>query len=115
MYKARKRKGTLKDPDAPVKFVAFGGDGSTYDIGFQWLSGAMERGHDFTYICLDYENYGQITWVGSRRKGFQGLTSLGLGGFHQPFLLGSNGLGVRPTFHYWVKGKARKGKERDLR
>ncbi len=57
MYKARKRKGTLKDPDAPVKFVAFGGDGSTYDIGFQWLSGAMERGHDFTYICLDNENY----------------------------------------------------------
>jgi pyruvate ferredoxin oxidoreductase beta subunit len=57
MYKARKRKGTLKDPDAPVKFVAFGGDGATYDIGFQWLSGAVERGHDFTYICLDNENY----------------------------------------------------------
>lgn len=57
MYKARKRKGTLKDPDAPVKFVAFGGDGATYDIGFQWLSGAIERGHDFTYICLDNENY----------------------------------------------------------
>ncbi len=53
MYKARKRKGGLKDPDAPVEGVAFGGDGSTYDIGFQWLSGAMERGHDFTYICLD--------------------------------------------------------------
>ncbi len=57
MYKARKRKGTLLDPDAPVKFVAFGGDGSTYDIGFQWLSGAVERGHDFTYICLDNEVY----------------------------------------------------------
>ncbi len=57
MYKARKRKGTLKNPDVPVKFVAFGGDGSTYDIGFQWLSGAVERGHDFTYICLDNENY----------------------------------------------------------
>ncbi len=57
MYKARKRKGTLKDPDAPVKFVAFGGDGSTYDIGFQWISGAVERGHDFTYICLDNEVY----------------------------------------------------------
>jgi pyruvate ferredoxin oxidoreductase beta subunit len=57
MHKARKRKGTLKDPDAPVKFVAFGGDGSTYDIGFQWLSGAVERGHDFTYICLDNEVY----------------------------------------------------------
>ncbi|KIM02610.1 MAG: pyruvate ferredoxin oxidoreductase [Sulfurovum sp. AS07-7] len=57
MYKARKRKGTLKNPDAPVKFVAFGGDGATYDIGFQWLSGAVERGHDFTYICLDNEVY----------------------------------------------------------
>ncbi len=57
MYKARKRKGTLKDPDSSVKFVAFGGDGSTYDIGFQWLSGAVERGHDFTYICLDNEVY----------------------------------------------------------
>jgi len=57
MHKARKRKGSLKDPDAPVKFVAFGGDGSTFDIGFQWLSGAVERGHDFTYICLDNETY----------------------------------------------------------
>jgi len=57
MYLAKKRKGTLKDPDAPVKFVAFAGDGSTYDIGFQWLSGAVERGHDFTYICLDNEVY----------------------------------------------------------
>ncbi len=57
MYKARKRKGTLKDPDTPTKFVAFGGDGATYDIGFQWLSGAVERGHDFTYICLDNEVY----------------------------------------------------------
>jgi pyruvate ferredoxin oxidoreductase beta subunit len=57
MYKARKRKGTLKEPDRSVKFVAFGGDGSTYDIGFQWLSGAVERGHDFTYICLDNEVY----------------------------------------------------------
>ncbi len=57
MYKARKRKGTLKDTETPTKFVAFGGDGSTYDIGFQWLSGAIERGHDFTYICLDNEVY----------------------------------------------------------
>jgi len=57
MYQAKKRKGTLKDPDAPVKFVAFGGDGGTYDIGFQSLSGAVERGHDFTYICLDNEVY----------------------------------------------------------
>ncbi len=57
MYKSLKRKGRLKDPDKPVKFVAFGGDGATYDIGFQFLSGAVERGHDFTYICLDNEVY----------------------------------------------------------
>ena len=57
MYKTLKRKGRLKDSNKPVKFVAFGGDGSTYDIGFQFLSGAVERGHDFTYICLDNEVY----------------------------------------------------------
>jgi len=57
MYKALKNKGRLKDPDKPVKFVAFGGDGATYDIGFQFLSGAVERGHDFTYVCLDNEVY----------------------------------------------------------
>ena len=57
MYKTLKRKGRLKDPNKPVKFVAFGGDGATYDIGFQFLSGAVERGHDFTYICLDNEVY----------------------------------------------------------
>ena len=56
MHKALKRKGKLPD-DNNAKFVAFGGDGSTYDIGFQWLSGAIERGHDFTYICLDNEVY----------------------------------------------------------
>ena len=56
MHKALKRKGKLP-ADSNAKFVAFGGDGSTYDIGFQWLSGAIERGHDFTYICLDNEVY----------------------------------------------------------
>ena len=44
-YKALKRRGkTLKN----TKFIAFGGDGGTLDIGFQALSGAMERGHDIT-------------------------------------------------------------------
>ena len=39
------------------KFVAFGGDGGTYDIGLQSLSGALERGHDFTYICYNNQGY----------------------------------------------------------
>jgi pyruvate ferredoxin oxidoreductase beta subunit len=40
-----------------VDIVAFGGDGGTFDIGLQALSGALERKHDFTYICYDNEAY----------------------------------------------------------
>lgn len=43
--------------DKKVKFVAFGGDGGTYDIGLQSLSGAMERGHDMLYVCYDNGAY----------------------------------------------------------
>ncbi len=57
MYKALSRKNKLYNEDRNVKFVAFGGDGGTYDIGFQSLSGAAERGHDFLYVCLDNEGY----------------------------------------------------------
>ena len=39
------------------KIVVFGGDGGTYDIGLQALSGALERGHDFLYVCYDNEGY----------------------------------------------------------
>ena len=53
-YKALKRRGKIDDT---VKFITFGGDGGTYDIGFQSLSGAMERGHDLTYVCYDNEAY----------------------------------------------------------
>jgi len=39
------------------KVVAFGGDGATYDIGFGLISGAFERGENFTYVCYDNEAY----------------------------------------------------------
>ncbi len=39
------------------KVVAMGGDGATFDIGLQSLSGAWERGHDFLYVCFDNEAY----------------------------------------------------------
>jgi pyruvate ferredoxin oxidoreductase beta subunit len=39
------------------KVVAVAGDGGTSDIGFQALSGALERGHDFIFVCLDNEAY----------------------------------------------------------
>ncbi|MBN2459280.1 pyruvate ferredoxin oxidoreductase [Candidatus Woesearchaeota archaeon] len=53
-YKALKRTGKI---NKEIKFLAFGGDGGTYDIGLQSLSGALERGHDFVYVCVDNEGY----------------------------------------------------------
>ena len=47
----------IKKVNENFKFITFGGDGGTYDIGFQSLSGALERGHDFTYFCYDNEAY----------------------------------------------------------
>ncbi len=44
-------------PDQKVHVVAMAGDGGTNDIGLQALSGALERGHDFLYICFDNEAY----------------------------------------------------------
>ena len=44
-------------PEKKIAVVAFAGDGGTADIGLQSLSGAMERGHDFLYVCLDNEAY----------------------------------------------------------
>ncbi len=55
-FEGLKRAGKV-DPDKQVKFIAFGGDGGTYDIGLQSLSGAMERGHDMVYVCYDNGAY----------------------------------------------------------
>jgi pyruvate ferredoxin oxidoreductase beta subunit len=53
-YRALKKQGKI---DKEIKFVAFGGDGGTYDIGFQSLSGAFERGHKMVYVCYDNQAY----------------------------------------------------------
>jgi len=49
---ALKAKGNEK-----TKVMSISGDGGTFDIGFQALSGALERGHKITFICLDNEAY----------------------------------------------------------
>ncbi len=54
-YRSLVRQGKI--PERNVKFIAFGGDGGTYDIGFQALSGALERGHQFLYVCYNNEAY----------------------------------------------------------
>ena len=53
--KALRRKGKIADRD--IKVAAIAGDGGTVDIGLQALSGAMERGHNMTFFCLDNEAY----------------------------------------------------------
>jgi pyruvate ferredoxin oxidoreductase beta subunit len=53
--KAMVRKG--QKTDIGTKVVAIAGDGGTVDIGLQALSGALERGHNFLYLCFDNEAY----------------------------------------------------------
>ena len=62
-YRALKKKGQI---DQEIRFIAFGGDGGTYDIGLQSLSGAMERGHRMLYICYDNGAYAN---TGIQRSG----------------------------------------------
>jgi pyruvate ferredoxin oxidoreductase beta subunit len=74
-YRVLRRKGRI--PDREINFIAFGGDGGTYDIGLQSLSGALERGHKMLYICYDngaYMNTG-IQRSGSTPKGANTTTA----------------------------------------
>jgi pyruvate ferredoxin oxidoreductase beta subunit len=54
-YRSLVKQGKMEAQD--VTFLAFAGDGGTYDIGLQSLSGAVERGHDFMYVCFDNGAY----------------------------------------------------------
>jgi pyruvate ferredoxin oxidoreductase beta subunit len=53
-YKAFKKKGKI---DKDIRFIAFGGDGGTYDIGLQALSGMIERRNRVLYVCYNNEAY----------------------------------------------------------
>ena len=53
-YRALKKKGRIKKD---LRFIAFGGDGGTYDIGLQSLSGMIERRHRVLYVCYNNEAY----------------------------------------------------------
>jgi pyruvate ferredoxin oxidoreductase beta subunit len=53
--KILKKKGRIKNEHVDV--IALAGDGGTFDIGIQALSGAVERGHDFLYVLYDNEAY----------------------------------------------------------
>ena len=47
----------LKAQGRRSKVIAMGGDGGTFDIGFQALSGMLERMHNVLYVCYDNEAY----------------------------------------------------------
>jgi len=53
-YRSLRRQGRLKEE---MTFIAVGGDGGTYDIGLQSLSGVLERGHQMVYVCYDNGAY----------------------------------------------------------
>jgi pyruvate ferredoxin oxidoreductase beta subunit len=53
--KIQMKKGRMAQQE--IRIVAMAGDGATSDIGLQALSGAMEREHNFLYICFDNEAY----------------------------------------------------------
>ncbi|MFC2017333.1 pyruvate synthase subunit PorB, partial [Chloroflexota bacterium] len=68
-----------------VKVVAIAGDGGTTDIGLQALSGALERGHDFLYICFDNEAY--------MNTGIQRSSATPFGAFTTTSPAGKNSIG----------------------
>jgi pyruvate ferredoxin oxidoreductase beta subunit len=55
-YRALARRNGLPQ-EGEITFVVLAGDGGTYDIGLQALSGALERGHRFIFVCYDNEAY----------------------------------------------------------
>jgi len=78
-YRALKKKGKIK---REMKFVAFGGDGGTYDIGIQSLSGALERGHKMVYVCYDNEAYMNclsLSTLIATRDGLKRITEIEVG------------------------------------
>lgn len=77
-FKALVRKGRL--PEKETVFLAMAGDGGTADIGFQALSGALERGHDMIYICYDNEAYMNTGIQRSSSTPFGAMTTTTPGG-----------------------------------
>ncbi len=59
-------KASLEMQGDDTEVVVWAGDGGTYDIGLQALSGAAERGEDIIYICYNNEIYSN---TGIQRSG----------------------------------------------
>ena len=65
-----------------INLIAIGGDGASFDIGFGALSGALERGHKFTYIATDNEAYMNCLALDSlimTKNGLKKITDIEIG------------------------------------
>lgn len=51
------KRGLISQGNERAQVVAFAGDGGTFDIGLQCLSGAAERNEDIIFVCYDNEAY----------------------------------------------------------
>ncbi|MBO7204975.1 MAG: pyruvate ferredoxin oxidoreductase, partial [Candidatus Methanomethylophilaceae archaeon] len=80
-YQALRRKGKINEE---MRFVTFGGDGATYDIGFQALSGMVERGHQLMYVCFNNEAYMNTGIQRSGATGFGASTTTSPAGKEVP-------------------------------
>lgn len=63
-----------------ITVVAWAGDGGTYDIGLQALSGAFERGTNFIYICYNNQIYSNTGIQRSGATPFAAWTTTTVGG-----------------------------------
>ena len=64
------------------KVLAIAGDGGTYDIGLQSLSGMLERGHKVTFVCVDNECYANCLSLSTSvmtKNGLKRITDIGIG------------------------------------
>jgi pyruvate ferredoxin oxidoreductase beta subunit len=83
-YKAFKKKGKI---NKEINFLTINGDGGTYDIGFQSLSGAAERNHNILYICYNNEGY--------QNTGYQRSSATPIGAFTKTTPVGSKIVGKK--------------------
>ena len=72
--------------DDKTTVMAWAGDGGTYDIGIQALSGAADRNEDIIYCCYDNEAYMNtgIQRSGGTPPGAWTMTTPGAGGSERP-------------------------------
>src|SRR3989338_1145677 len=104
-YKSLKRRGKVK---AELRFVAIGGDGGTYDIGLQSLSGMLERGHRILYLCYNNEAYMNCLSASSMimtKKGLKKITEIKEGDEVYAFDQNAHGLVLKRCTGVFDNGK----------